>query len=80
MAENPDSRLVAIAETVGLTPRAVQSILNDLDAAGYVTRRRVGRTTRYQVDEGKPLRHRTVRGRARIADLLTTVARIQRDG
>jgi DNA-binding MarR family transcriptional regulator len=79
VAENPDIRVVKLAEKAGLTPRAVQMIMTDLEAAGYVTRQRVGRSNRYQVHDGKPLRHRTVSGRARIADLLATVARIQDD-
>jgi hypothetical protein len=53
---DPHVRLRDIADAVGITERAVQLILGDLEAAGYVHRTRVGRRNRYQV-LGGPLRH-----------------------
>lgn len=60
---DPDVLLRDLAAAVGITPRAVQLILAELEHAGYVRRTRVGRRNRYQV-LGGPLRHPLDRGRA----------------
>jgi DNA-binding MarR family transcriptional regulator len=65
---DPNARLRDIAEAVGVTERAVQLILGDLESAGYVRRTRVGRRNAYVV-LGGPLRHALERGRA-VDDLL----------
>ena len=65
---DPNARLRDIATAVGVTERAVQLILADLEGAGYVRRTRVGRRNEYAV-LGGPLRHPLERGRA-VEDLL----------
>lgn len=65
---DPHARLREIAEAVGVTERAVQLILGDLESAGYLRRTRVGRRNEYAV-LGGPLRHPLERGRA-VDDLL----------
>ena len=67
----PQARLRDIAEAVGVTERAVQLILGDLEAAGYVQREKVGRRNAYVV-LGGPLRHPLEAGRA-VDDLLATL-------
>lgn len=57
IAEDPQVRLRELAQRVGLTERAAQSLVNDLVDAGYVTRKRVGRRNRYEIDSSLPLRH-----------------------
>jgi hypothetical protein len=57
IARNPYARIRDIAPVVGLTERTVQAIVADLDAAGYLTRTRVGRRTRYTVNPDSPFRH-----------------------
>ncbi len=57
IAEDPDVRLREVAQRLGITERAVQSIVNDLVAAGYVQRTRIGRRNRYSVDANKPFPH-----------------------
>jgi hypothetical protein len=42
---------------VGLTERTVQAIVADLEAAGYITRSRTGRRTRYTVRHDSQFRH-----------------------
>lgn len=61
-----NSRLTAreIAATVGVTERAVQRILRDLEEAGYITRFRDGRRNRYEVHPELPMRHPAQRGLA----------------
>lgn len=60
-----NSRLTAreIAATVGVTERAVQRILHDLEDAGYITRFRDGRRNRYEIHPDLPMRHPAQRGR-----------------
>lgn len=65
---DPHVRLREIADAVGITERAVQLILGDLEDTGYVKRTRVGRRNSYQV-LGGPLRHPLDRGRA-VDDML----------
>jgi DNA-binding IclR family transcriptional regulator len=57
IARDPDVRLREIATAVGITERAVQGIVNDLVAEGYVERNRVGRRNHYVVNADAPLRH-----------------------
>jgi PAS domain S-box-containing protein len=61
IAENPDVLLREIAQRLGITERATQSIVNDLVDAGYVQRTRVGRRNRYTVDADKPFPHPALR-------------------
>jgi len=46
-----------VAAQVGVTERAVQRIVSDLEEAGYLTHERDGRRNRYVVDVDRPLRH-----------------------
>lgn len=57
IAGDPDLRLRDIAQRVGITERAVFSIVNDLESSGYVTRIPVGRRNRYELNADRPLRH-----------------------
>jgi DNA-binding IclR family transcriptional regulator len=58
ISRDPDARLREIAVAVGITERAVQTIVNDLVTEGYVERTRVGRRNHYAVNAKVPLRHR----------------------
>jgi len=55
--DNPEVRLRDIAESVGITERAAQRIVTDLVDAGFVTRTRVGRRNRYEIDPNVAMRH-----------------------
>jgi DNA-binding MarR family transcriptional regulator len=57
VAQNPDIRVRDVAVRVGITERAAQRILNDLDGGGYVTRERQGRRNRYRINPHAHLRH-----------------------
>ena len=54
---DPDQVLREVALAVGITERAVQRIVQDLVEEGYLTRERVGRRNRYQINRGNHLRH-----------------------
>ena len=57
LADDPYVRLLDIAERVGITDRAVQKILSDLEADGAIDRVKEGRCNRYAVNNGHSLRH-----------------------
>jgi len=57
IARDPDVRLRDVAAAVGITERAVQLIVQDLEQEGYLTRTRVGRRNHYDLDGALPLRH-----------------------
>jgi DNA-binding Lrp family transcriptional regulator len=57
LAKNPDARLRDVADSVGITERAVQKIVDDLEEAGIISRERTGRRNTYRLDMNRPLRH-----------------------
>src|SRR2546427_7284518 len=57
IARSPGARIRDISAAVDLTERTVQAIVADLAAAGYLTRARTGRRTRYTVNPDSSFRH-----------------------
>lgn len=57
IAQNPDIRISAIADLVGIGERAAHSIVKDLVDDGYVIRTQVGRRNTYSVDFTRSFRH-----------------------
>jgi hypothetical protein len=57
LARAPELRLRDVAAMVGVTERAVQRIVADLEEAGYLTKRKHGRQNEYEIDASLPLRH-----------------------
>ena len=57
LALDPKARLRDVAASVGITERAVQKIVGDLEAAGVVVRQRAGRRNTYRLNASAPLRH-----------------------
>jgi DNA-binding MarR family transcriptional regulator len=57
LAADPDARLRDVAERVGITERSVFGIIESLEQAGIVERRRVGRRNTYRIDTSVALRH-----------------------
>ncbi len=72
LAGEPDLRLRDVADRVGITERAVQRIVADLEEAGVLTRSRDGRRNRYEVHVERPLRH-PIESHRTISDLLDMV-------
>lgn len=60
IAGDPEVRMRDVAVRIGITERAVQRIVAELDAGGYLTITRHGRRNRYEVNGSLPLRHPTV--------------------
>ncbi len=59
LAHHPSHTAREIANDIGVTERTTHKIISDLEATGYVERRRVGRKNMYRVDPALPLRHHT---------------------
>jgi DNA-binding IclR family transcriptional regulator len=62
IARDPTARIRDIAAAAGVTERTAQSIVADLEAAGYLTRERVGRRVVYTVNADQPFRHQSQDG------------------
>ena len=58
IAEDPDVRIRDIAAKVGITERAAQRIVAELEDAGYLSHEKIGRRNHYEVRRDLPLRHR----------------------
>ncbi|MDW8808409.1 helix-turn-helix domain-containing protein [Streptomyces scabiei] len=71
LARAPEARGRDVADAIGITERAVQLIVADLEAAGYLTRERVGRRNRYTIDPTVALRHPSEADHP-VGDLLVT--------
>ncbi|MFL5981634.1 MAG: winged helix-turn-helix domain-containing protein [Gaiellaceae bacterium] len=56
LAGDQDARLRDIADGVGITERTAAHIVGDLEHAGYVTRTRVGRRNRYDINSVRRIR------------------------
>src|SRR3954469_18113959 len=56
LAEDPDIRLVDLAERIGVRERSAHRIVSELAEAGDVARERRGNRGVYKGDEGKPMR------------------------
>ena len=69
VAQDPEIRLRDVAEAVGITERAVQRIVTELEESGYITRQRSGRRNLYVVHKDLPLRHR-IEAHRHVSDLI----------
>ena len=73
IARNPKARIRDIAAAADVTERTAQSIVADLEAAGYLTRSRTGRRTTYTVNPEQPFRHQSQDGHL-VGPLLAVLA------
>jgi DNA-binding IclR family transcriptional regulator len=72
LASDPFMRLRDVAVLVGITERAVQRIVGDLEKAKVLSREKDGRRNRYAIDLSHPLRHAVERHRT-VGDILGPV-------
>jgi len=68
-----EARIRDIATEVKITERAVQRILAELAAEGFLKVTKIGRRNEYAIVRTKKLRH-SLEARVRIGDLLKTIA------
>ncbi len=57
ISQDPDIRLREVATRVGITERAAQRIVAELEEAGYLRHERLGRRNHYELIDDAPLRH-----------------------
>lgn len=57
IARNPEETVREIARKVGITERAVQRIIGDLEEAAVIRREKNGRNNSYTLSLDRPLRH-----------------------
>lgn len=72
LARDKRIRLRDVATAVGITERAVQGIVKDLEAGRYLRRIREGRCNIYTVNRNLPLRH-PIEAHRKIASLIALV-------
>ena len=73
IAADPEVRLRDVATSVGITERATQRIVMELEEDGYLDRERVGRRNRYRLHTEQPLRHPMDRP-LRVRELITMLS------
>ena len=74
LAIDPGMRLRDAAIQVGITERAVQRIVTELEQAKILTREREGRRNRYRIHTDQRLRH-PLESHCTVGSLLAAVAR-----
>ncbi len=67
--QNPEMVLREVAALVGITERAVQRIIYDLQVGGIIEREKVGRQNRYRIMEEQAMRH-PVEAHCTIGDII----------
>ena len=69
ISEDPDITLREVAMRVGITERATQRIVAELEDSGYLRHERVGRRNHYELLDDAPLRH-AIEEHVSIGDIL----------
>ena len=49
VAKNPEKTAREIGDDIGLTERTTHKIIVELERAGYITRKKIGRNNRYRI-------------------------------
>lgn len=73
IAQDPNILLREMADQAGITERSAQGIVADLERAGYVRKKKVGRRNVYTVVRARPFRHHAESGHnvGELIDLFT---------
>jgi hypothetical protein len=72
LTRDPELRIRDLADLIGITERTTVQILSQLEAAGYLTKTRVGRRNHYTVHGELPLRHPMHNG-CQVGELLRVI-------
>ena len=73
LSRDPHLTMRELAAMVGVTERAINRILNDLEEGGAISRERHGRRNSYSIHRDVPLRHDVEAGHT-VGELLHAVA------
>lgn len=71
--QDPSRTMREVADFVGITERAVQRIISDLEEAGVLDREKNGRRNSYHFHLKRPLRH-DIEAHRTIEDIISLVA------
>jgi predicted transcriptional regulator len=74
LAQNPERVLREVATAVGITERAVQRIVSELEHEGYIQRSKEGRKNNYTLNLKRPFRH-PIESHVSIGELVQLVLR-----
>lgn len=69
LAQDPSMVLREVASKIGITERAVQRIIAELEQDGFIERKKVGRNNHYFIRTKNPLRH-PIESHRTLGDLL----------
>ena len=72
ISQDPDMRLRDVAQRVGITERATQRIVAELEESGYLRHEKIGRRNHYELIADVPLRH-PIEDHVAVADLLSVL-------
>lgn len=72
LAQQPDAPLREVAREVGITERAAQRIVADLEEARVIRRERIGRNNHYRIYRSAHLRH-PLEKHVRVGELLNLI-------
>ena len=77
LQRDQSAKIEDLATVLGVTPRYVVSILNDLTEGGYLTKQKVGRRNHYSINRKAELRHET-RLHKSVGDLIDSLGVVGR--
>ena len=63
LVQNPQITGIGIAQFVGITERAVRTILSDLEQEGYISKTKTGKRVEYTINYSVPLRRKLLQHR-----------------
>ncbi len=72
ISQDPDRTAKDMADRIGITERATQKIIHDLEADGFIRIRKKGRRNSYKVIGRKKLRH-PIEKDCRVEDLIQVI-------
>ena len=73
ISQDPDIRIRDVAQRVGITERAAQRIVVELEEAGYLHHDRIGRRNHYELEPDVSLRH-PIEAHVSIGDLIDVLS------
>jgi len=76
LARDPSMVLREVAIQVGITERAVQRIIADLEQEGFIEREKIGRQNHYRILADKPLRH-SIESHRTVSDLIELINQLE---
>lgn len=79
LTKHPQTTTKKIAQEVGVTERAIQKVIYDLETDGYIVLHKVGRSNSYTIHPEMPMRHRMEREHA-VGNLLLALGCDLHDG